>query len=102
PLAPEPLERSLDRRAEPVVVEALARRIGRAIGAALRHDRDLWVVLLDLRQHLLRAPAAVRVRGVEEREADVDGAANHGLRVGRLDLAVRIAREAPRAERELR
>ena len=98
----EPLARALDGAAQVGRVERLARRVGRAIDAALRDDDEVGVILQDLADEQLHAPAAVGVGGVDEREAHVDRAAEHLLGVGLVDGAVGLAREPPRADRELR
>ena len=98
----EPLARALDGAAEVRRVERLARGVGRAIDAALRHDDEVGVILQDLADEQLHATAAVRVGGVDEREAHVDRATEHLLGVGLVDRTVRLTREPPRADRELR
>ena len=60
------------------------------------------MILQDLADEQLHATAAIGVRGVDEREAHVDGAAEDLLGIGLVDGAIRLTGEPPRADRELR
>jgi hypothetical protein len=98
----EPLARALDGGAQVRGIEGLPRGIGGAIDAALGDDDEVGMILQYLADEQLHASAAVRIGGVDEREAHVDGTAQHLLGIRLVDGAVGLAAEAPRPDRELR
>ena len=87
---PRALERPLDRAPQVLAFETFSCRIGGAIDAALRHERELRVLLRELAEQTLHASAAVSVCGVEEVETHVDRTTQHLLCICLFDGAVAV------------
>src|SRR5258706_5909517 len=76
--------------------------------AALRRDHDALAHRRECRgEDFLAVPVAVEIRGIEERNAAVEGGAQRGHRLGVVgrtvsDCALRRSAEPPGAETDLR
>jgi hypothetical protein len=96
----EPLARSLEGVLQVAGREALSRGHGLEVGAELGDDARslLGQALAEL---LLHGALAIDVGRVEEGDAELEGAVDGPIFLGLDDRAVAVAREAPRAQREL-
>jgi hypothetical protein len=99
-LATKALLRPHDGGLEMLGGEALDGRIGGQVDPPAGHDHHV-APGEDPAEHRLRLAGSVGVARVDEVHADLEGAQDRPFGFFGLDLAVAIAREAPRAERQL-